>query len=120
MEIQTKFLLSQVRRVRYERVYDTFNGGGKIQTKITPTGEKKWWIFFFSPMVVCNKFCITFISLNQFIMKNNVSPLTFREWEIHIRKQCINVEPIKHSEIKSEWRVNWCLYGKILECKKRS
>jgi hypothetical protein len=47
MEIQTKFLLSQVRRVRYERVYDTFNGGGKIQTKITPTGEKKWWVIFF-------------------------------------------------------------------------
>jgi hypothetical protein len=53
-------------------------------------------------------------------MKNNVSPLSFREWELHIRKQCINVEPIKHSEIKSGWRVNWCLYGKILECKKRS
>jgi len=113
-------IVSQVRRGGYERVYDTFNVGGKSRQKIVSTGEKRWLTIFFSPMVVCNKFCITFISLNQFIMKNNVSTLSFREWELHIRKQCINVEPIKHSEIKSGWRVNWCLYGKILECKKRS
>ena len=93
---------------------------GKSRQKIVSRWEKRWLTIFFSPMVVCNKFCITFISLNQFIMKNNVSTLSFREWELHIRKQCINVEPIKHSEIKSGWRVNWCLYGKILECKKRS
>ena len=116
-----KKLYPQVRRGGYGRVYDTFNVGGKSRQKnCIPVGDDRGMTIFFSPMVVCNKFCITFISLNQFIMKNNVSPLTFREWELHIRKQCINVEPIKHSEIKSGWRVNWCLYGKILECKKRS
>ena len=30
-------------------------------------------------MVVCNKFCITFISLNQFIMKNKIV-ISF--WEV--------------------------------------
>jgi len=46
-------------------------------------------------------------------------PLSFCEWLLHIRKECTKVVPIEHSEVKSEWRVNWTLYGKILDCKKR-
>jgi hypothetical protein len=48
-------------------------------------------------------------------MTTNPQPLSFHEWSLHIRKECIKVVPIEHSEVKSEWRVNWTLYG----CKKR-
>ena len=52
-------------------------------------------------------------------MTTNPQPLSFREWLLHIRKECIKVVPIEHSEVKSEWRVNWTLYGKILDYRKK-
>jgi hypothetical protein len=52
-------------------------------------------------------------------METQTQFLSFREWLEYIREECLKVVPIEHSEVKSGWRVNWTLYGIILDCKKR-
>ena len=47
---------------------------GEIQTKIEPTGEKKWKIIFFWWVVISNRFVCIFELLNQDKMNNELTP----------------------------------------------
>ena len=46
------------------------------------------------------------------------TPIDFKRWQIHIRKQCINCIQPDHSETIRHWRVNWTLLGLVLQAKK--
>lgn len=58
----------------------------------------------------------TFHHLNPKPMKP--TPIDFKRWQIHIRKECVNCIQPDHAETISEWRVNWTLLGLVLQAKK--
>ena len=45
------------------------------------------------------------------------TPIDFKRWQIHIRKECVNCIQPDHAETISQWRVNWTLLGRILQAK---
>lgn len=45
--------------------------------------------------------------------------LSFRQWELYIRKACVQCEMPKPADIKSAARVHWEHLGRVLEAKKQ-
>jgi hypothetical protein len=60
-----------------------------------------------------------FVDTTQMLNPNpmKTTPIDFRRWQLHIRKECVNCNRPDKSETIKPWSVNWTLLGRILQAK---